>query len=217
MPPALFLASASPRRQDLLRQVGIDFTLLAPGADEDGEALEAVLPGEAPADYVLRVTRLKAEAAGQRLRRRHPEVAPDATWLLCADTTVALDGAIFGKPADAADAARILRSLSGSTHDVLTAVCVRRGGALFEAVQSSQVRFAELTAEDIAEYVATGEPMGKAGAYAIQGWAAAFIEHVSGSPSGIIGLPLFETLHLLRAAGWRRPALHSALTRSSVP
>ncbi len=217
MPPTVFLASASPRRQDLLRQAGIGFVLLAPSPDEDSEALEAVNTGEAPADYVLRVTRLKTRAARDRLRRRHPEVAPDAACILCADTTVALAGTIFGKPADAADAARILRALSGTTHEVLTAVCVLRGEAVFEAVQVSQVRFAELAAEDVAEYVGTGEPMGKAGAYAIQGRAAAFIEHVSGSPSGIVGLPLFETVHLLRAAGWHRPAFHSALSPSPAP
>ena len=201
-PVTLFLASASPRRQDLLRQVGVDFALLAPAPDEDSEALEAALPGEAPADYVQRVTRLKLEAARHRLARRHPEVAPESALLLCADTTVALDGTLYGKPENATDAARILRTLSGRTHAVLTAVCVQRGAAQFAALQTSQVRFAPLSAQDIADYIASGEPFGKAGAYAMQGRGAAFVEHISGSASGIIGLPLCETLRLLRAAGW---------------
>ncbi|OIQ73770.1 Maf-like protein YhdE [mine drainage metagenome] len=214
---AVFLASASPRRQDLLRQVGVDFTLLAPGPDEDSEALEVVLPGELPADYVLRVARLKAQAARERLLRRHPGAPSDSSCVLCADTTVALDEQIFGKPDDTLDAARILSALSGKTHRVLTAVCVLRGDALFDAVQTSQVRFAALTAQDIADYVATGEPLGKAGAYAMQGRAAAFIEQISGSPSGIIGLPLFETLRLLRAAGWRHAAPNPTLATFPSP
>ena len=198
----VYLASASPRRQDLLRQVGVRFDLLAPLPDEDSEALETALPDEAPRDYVQRVTRLKLEAARERLARRHPEVLPDSALLLCADTTVALDGAIFGKPESADDAARILRTLSGKTHQVLTAVCVQRGAVRHAALQTSQVRFAPLSDQDIADYIASGEPFGKAGAYALQGRGAAFVEHLSGSASGIIGLPLFETLRLLRAAGW---------------
>lgn len=202
--PALtvYLASASPRRQDLLRQVGVPFTLLAPQPDEDSEALEAALPGEAAADYVQRVTRLKLEAARERLARLHPEVSVQAALLMCADTTVTLNGHLYGKPQDAAHAARMLRSLSGATHQVLTAVCVQRGAARHEALQTSQVRFATLSDQDIATYIASGEPFGKAGAYAMQGRGAAFVEHISGSASGIIGLPLFETLRLLRAAGW---------------
>ncbi|MGC9163727.1 MAG: Maf family protein [Thiomonas sp.] len=198
----VYLASASPRRQDLLRQVGVDFALLAPAPDEDSEALERALPGERAADYVLRITRLKLEAARQRLVRRHPEVHPEAAILLCADTTVALDETLYGKPQDASDAARILSALSGRTHAVLTAVCVQRGTIRQEALQISQVRFAALSASDIAAYIASGEPFGKAGAYALQGRGAAFVEHISGSASGIIGLPLFETLRLLRAVGW---------------
>ena len=198
----VYLASASPRRQDLLRQVGVPFELLAPLPDEDSEALEAARPGEPPADYVQRVTRLKLEAARQRLARCLPEVSPDAAVLLCADTTVALDGVIYGKPESTDDAARILRTLSGKTHEVLTAVCVQRGAAQHAALQTSQVRFAALSEQDIADYIASGEPFGKAGAYALQGRGAAFVEHISGSASGIIGLPLFETLQLLRAAGW---------------
>lgn len=198
----VYLASASPRRQDLLRQVGVDFELLAPGPDEDSEALEQALPGETAAGYVLRITRLKMEAARHRLARRHPDVQPEAAILLCADTTVALGDTLYGKTQDARDAARILSALSGRTHTVLTAVCVQRGATRQEALQISQVRFAALSAHDIAAYIASGEPFGKAGAYALQGRGAAFVEHISGSASGIIGLPLFETLRLLRAVGW---------------
>ncbi len=212
----LYLASASPRRQDLLRQVGVPFALLAPQPEEDSEALEAALPGEMAADYVQRVTRLKLEAARERLTRRHPDQAAASALLLCADTTVTLDGRIYGKPQDATDAARILRTLSGATHEVLTAVCVQRGAVRHAALQTSQVRFAPLSDQDIAAYIATGEPFGKAGAYAMQGLGAAFVEQISGSASGIIGLPLFETLRLLRAAGWPG-APHSQEVKTSSP
>ncbi|MGE0072839.1 MAG: nucleoside triphosphate pyrophosphatase [Thiomonas sp.] len=201
-PLTVFLASSSPRRQDLLRQAAVDFRLLAPLADEDSEALEATLPGEAPADYVQRVTQSKLDAAQQRLRRVHPTLDPLAAIVLCADTTVAIDGQILGKPRDAADAARMLRLLSGREHQVLTAVGVQRGAARHHALQVSQVRFAALSAQQITDYVASGEPFGKAGGYALQGRGAALVAHCCGSASGIIGLPLYETLKLLRAAGW---------------
>ena len=212
----VYLASASPRRQDLLRQVGVPFALLAPLPEEDSEALEAALPGETAADYVQRVTRLKLEAARERLARRHPGQAAESALLLCADTTVTLDGRLYGKPRDATDAARILRILSGATHEVLTAVCVQRGAVRHAALQTSLVRFAPLSDQDIADYIATGEPFGKAGAYAMQGRGAAFVEQISGSASGIIGLPLFETLRLLRAAGWPG-APHSQEVKTSSP
>lgn len=215
--PAVFLASASPRRQDLLRQAGVAFSLLAPDPQEDSEALEVVLPAEPPADYVRRVTRLKADAALQRLRRRLPDLPAGDVCLLCADTTVALGDAIFGKPVDAADAARMLSALSGTRHAVHTAVCVRRGEALFETVQTSLVQFAELGPDDIADYIATGEPFGKAGAYAMQGRAGAFVVRIEGSPSGIIGLPLHDTLRLLRAAGWRATQTPSQPSDVSPP
>ncbi|WP_298293507.1 Maf family protein [Thiomonas sp.] len=202
-PLTVFLASASPRRQDLLRQAGVDFCLLAPLPDEDSEALEAALPGEAPADYVQRVTQRKLDAAQQRLQRLHPGLDAQSALLLCADTTVTIDGRILGKPRDAADAARMLGLLSGREHQVLTAVSVQRGAARHHALQVSQVRFAALSAEQIADYVASGEPFGKAGGYALQGRGAALVAHCCGSASGIIGLPLYETLSLLRAAGWR--------------
>ena len=193
-PPMVYLASQSPRRSRLLEQLGVRHTLLLPSADEDAEALEVVLPGEAPADYVQRVTRLKLEAA---LRRRIARGLPDAP-VLCADTTVALGRSILGKPRDAEDASRMLARLSGRSHRVLTAVALGQGTRMVQALSVSQVRFAVMDAHDIETYVASGEPMGKAGAYAVQGLAAAHIARISGSYSGIMGLPLFETAHALR-------------------
>ena len=193
-PPMVYLASQSPRRSQLLEQLGVRHTLLLPSADEDAEALEVVLPGEAPAEYVQRVTRLKLEAA---LRRRVARGLPDAP-VLCADTTVALGRSILGKPQDAADAARMLARLSGRSHRVLTAVALGHGARMVQALSVSQVRFAVMDAHDIETYVASGEPMGKAGAYAVQGLAAAHIARISGSYSGIMGLPLFETARALR-------------------
>ncbi len=193
-PPMVYLASQSPRRSQLLEQLGVRHTLLLPSTDEDAEALEVVLPGEAPADYVQRVTRLKLEAA---LQRRVARGLPDAP-VLCADTTVALGRSILGKPQDAADAARMLARLSGRSHRVLTAVALGQGTRMVQALSVSQVRFAVMDAHDIETYVASGEPMGKAGAYAVQGLAAAHIARISGSYSGIMGLPLFETAHALR-------------------
>ena len=193
-PPMVYLASQSPRRSQLLEQLGVRHTLLLPSADEDAEALEVVLPGEAPADYVQRVTRLKLEAA---LRRRIARGLPDAP-VLCADTTVALGRSILGKPRDAEDASRMLARLSGRSHRVLTAVALGQGTRMVQALSVSQVRFAVMDAHDIETYVASGEPMGKGGAYAVQGLAAAHIARISGSYSGIMGLPLFETAHALR-------------------
>lgn len=197
MPPWIYLASQSPRRSQLLQQLDMAHELLLPGSDEDAEALEAALPDEAPVDYVQRVTRLKLEAAVQRHARR--DLPPAA--ILCADTTVALDAAILGKPQDEGDAARMLARLSGQMHQVFTAVAVAWGDRRWAALSVSQVQFAALTPQQIAAYVASGEPMGKAGAYGIQGRAAAFIAHIEGSYSGIMGLPLFETAQLLRSAG----------------
>ncbi len=194
IPPMVYLASQSPRRSQLLEQLGVRHTLLLPAAEEDAEALEAVWPGEAPADYVQRVTRLKLDAA---LQRRIARGLPDAP-VLCADTTVALGRSILGKPQDAADAARMLARLSGRSHRVLTAVALGQGARVVQLLSVSQVRFAAMNAQDIAAYVASGEPMGKAGAYAVQGLAAAYIARISGSYSGIMGLPLFETAHALR-------------------
>jgi septum formation protein len=193
----IYLASQSPRRRQLLEQLGVHHELLLPDADEDSESLEAVLPGEAPAPYVKRVTRLKLDAACERLKRRG---LPDAP-ILCSDTTVALRRTIYGKPADVKEATRMLRELAGATHRVLTAVAIGNRRKRVEAISESRVTFAAMTSAEIRRYVETGEPMGKAGAYAVQGRAAAHISHISGSYSGIMGLPMHETAQLLRAFG----------------
>ena len=193
----IYLASQSPRRRQLLEQLGVRHELLLPDADEDPEALEAVHANEAPLAYVKRVTALKLDAAVARLKRRGLSAAP----VLCSDTTVAQGRVIFGKPADAKDAKRMLRALAGSTHRVLTGVAVQHSRKRFDAVSVSQVSFDAITALQIRAYVATGEPMGKAGAYAVQGRFAMHISRINGSYSGIMGLPLQETAHLLRAAG----------------
>jgi septum formation protein len=193
----VWLASQSPRRAQLLQQIGVDFRLLLPDAHEDVEALEAECPGELPAAYVQRVTRAKLQAAVQRLARRGGAAAP----ILCADTTVALGRRILGKPADAEHAREMLRALSGRTHRVLTAVAVHDGRHTRAALNVSHVRLAAMPAAAIDAYVAGGEPFGKAGAYAIQGAIAGWIEHIAGSHSGIMGLPLFETATLLRRSG----------------
>ena len=190
----IYLASQSPRRRQLLEQLGVSYQLLLPEDDEDAEALEQVLPNEAPAVYVQRVTQIKLDAALQRLHRRSLPAAP----VLCSDTTVALGRVILGKPADPADAAVMLVRLGGRTHRVLTAVAVGMGSQRAQVLSRSQVRFAPLGTDEIEAYVGTGEPMGKAGAYGVQGRAAAFIAHISGSYSGIMGLPLFQTAQLLR-------------------
>ena len=193
----IYLASQSPRRQALLTQLGVRFQLLLPLPDEDAESLEAVMPGEAPASYVTRVTQLKLNAALMRLERLQLATAP----VLCCDTTVALGRAIFGKPQHPAEATAMLRALSGRTHTVLTALALGTEKQRWQALSRSRVTFSALSDSEIATYVATEEPMGKAGAYAVQGRAAAHIPRISGSFSGIMGLPLFETAALLRAAG----------------
>ena len=204
-PTFMYLASQSPRRRQLLEQLGVRYELLLPDDSEDAESLEAVLPNEAPRTYVQRVTGLKLQAALARLKRRGLPAAP----VLCSDTTVALGKTILGKPDDAKHAAHILGTLSGQTHRVLTSVAMgtlsKAGKPLKteQALSVSNVRFAPLTRTQIQSYVASGEPMGKAGAYAVQGRAAAYIEHISGSYSGIMGLPMFETAQLLRAFGFK--------------
>ena len=195
----IYLASQSPRRSQLLQQIGVAHELLLPDPTEDAEALEAIRGREVPGRYVARVTALKLDAAVARLKRLGWPAAP----VLCADTTVALGREILGKPADEADARRILQQLSGQTHRVLTAVAVQSGRKRVEAVSESWVRFAPMTAAQIKAYVASGEPMGKAGAYGVQGRAASHIEQIRGSYSGIMGLPLFETASLLRSVGIR--------------
>lgn len=199
--PFIYLASQSPRRLQLLEQWGVRCERLLPDEAEDVEALEAVLRGEAPAAYVQRVTRLKLQASLERLQRRGLPPAP----VLCADTTVALGRRILGKPQDAAEACQMLADLAGRRHRVLTAVAVGRvepqGPAVWHSLSTSWVRFEPLTADQIRRYVDSGEPMGKAGAYAIQGQAALWASHISGSYSGIMGLPAFETAQVLAAAG----------------
>jgi septum formation protein len=199
----IYLASQSPRRRQLLEQWGVRCELLLPDAEEDVESLEAVLQGEAPTTYVQRVTALKLDASLARLKRRRLPSAP----VLCADTTVALGRRILGKPADEAEAAGMLADLAGRHHRVLTAVAVGKPGArgdrTWAALSTSRVTFEPLSAAQIRRYVATGEPMGKAGAYGIQGRAGLWVSHISGSYSGIMGLPAHETAQVLHAAGVR--------------
>ena len=197
--PFIYLASQSPRRGQLLDQLGVRHALLLPDADEDAEALEHVLPGEAPSAYVQRVTQLKLDAALLRMKRRGLPVAP----VLCADTTVALGRTIYGKPADAADAVRMLGELAGRTHRVLTAVALGSARKREQALSDSRVTFGAVSPARLKAYAASQEPLGKAGAYAVQGRAAAFISHISGSYSGIMGLPMYETAQLLRSFGFK--------------
>jgi septum formation protein len=194
----IYLASQSPRRRQLLDQLGVRHELLLPGAGEDAEALEAVQAGERPEAYCARVTAAKLDAALTRLAERGLQAAP----VLCADTTVAVDDLILGKPEDDADARRILTLLSGRSHRVITAVAVAGGTRREAALNVSHVEFAPLTPAQIDRYIASREPFGKAGAYAIQSQAAAWIVHIAGSYSGIMGLPLFETAALLAKFGF---------------
>lgn len=194
----IYLASTSPRRQELLAQIGVRFELLLPDPDEDAEALEAFRPGESPTRYVERVTLAKAAAARERLARRALPPAP----ILAADTTVAIGGRILAKPADDADACRMLAELAGRTHRVLTAVAVVRGPRVEHRINVSRVCFARMSAAEIARYVAGGEPRGKAGGYAIQGLAGAFVVKLVGSYTNVVGLPLYETLALLQGEGF---------------
>ena len=195
----LYLASQSPRRLQLLGQLGLTPTLMTPEPHEDAEALEAVLPGESPSMYVQRVTRLKLEASLRRMKR----LGLPAGVVLCADTTVAQGRQILGKPDNAAHALSMLRGLQGHTHRVLTCVAVGTLSRQQQSLHVSTVTMAAVPLARLRAYVNTGEPMGKAGAYAIQGQAAGFIEHIRGSHSGIMGLPLFETAALLRDFGFK--------------
>jgi septum formation protein len=198
----IYLASQSPRRQELLKQIGVRFEMLAPNPGEDSESIETPLPQEKARAYVERVTMAKSIAALARWKTKHLPWAP----ILCADTTVSLpnslEGEILGKPSDAADAARILNMLSGQTHEVLTAVAITLSPTEQPTclVQVSEVQFATLSPIQIEAYIASGEPFGKAGAYGIQGLGGAFIPSIRGSYSGIMGLPLFETIQLLDLA-----------------
>lgn len=198
--PFIYLASQSPRRAQLLEQIGVAHRPLLPDAQEDAEALEHALPGEAPDDYVQRVTRAKLDAACDRWRRRQAEGAWEPAPILCADTTVALGRRILGKPADAQEARRMLQALSGRSHRVLTAVALWDGVAVQQRLSISRVRFAVVSGDALNRYIAGGEAMGKAGAYGIQGSAAQWVSHIEGSYTGIMGLPLWETTQLLQAA-----------------
>jgi len=198
----IYLASQSPRRQELLKQIGVRFEMLAPVPGEDSESIEVPLPREKALAYVERVTLAKSAAALARWQKSGLSWAP----ILCADTTVSLPnhpaGEILGKPVDAVDAARILNMLSDQIHEVLTAVAITVDPSEQPLclVQVSKVRFAQLSQEQIAAYIASGEPFGKAGAYGIQGLGGAFIPSIEGSYSGIMGLPIFETTQLLDRA-----------------
>lgn len=192
----LYLASQSPRRAQLLAQIGQAHELLLPDAGEDAEALEAVQAGEPPVAYVQRVTEAKLHAA----LARHARLGLPLGAVLAADTTVALGDRILGKPGDAQEAAEMLSALSGQAHQVHTAVAIADlQGSVHRAVSSSTVWVATLSAGEVQAYIGTGEPFGKAGAYGIQGHFAAWVSRIDGSHSGIMGLPLYETAQLLRA------------------
>ena len=198
MTPFIYLASQSPRRRQLLEQLGVVYKLLLPSASEDAEGLEIEIPNESATDYVQRVTALKLDAALKRRVDRGLLEAP----VLCSDTTVALGNQIFGKPHDFEDAVRMLCALSGRTHRVLTAVMLGTSDRRVNALSESLVTFAAMTQTQVRAYANTGEPLGKAGAYAIQGRAAAYVSRLEGSYTGIMGLPMFETSNLLRSFGF---------------
>lgn len=202
-PRKIYLASRSPRRRELLKQAGIAFDVLLyredprRGLDVD----ESPLPDEGPDVYVTRMARTKVQAALTHLNQRRLPALP----VLGADTTVVIEGRILGKPRDADDAAAMLTALADRTHEVMTAVALGWHDRIEERLSISTVEFGSVSARDIARYVATGEPLDKAGAYAIQGRAGAFVRRIIGSYTGVMGLPLFETAALLRAAGFSEP------------
>lgn len=199
----IYLASKSPRRRELLRQIGVDFELLLLRSDgpRGADVTEEVLPGEQAYDYVGRVAAEKAAFAWNLVQRRHLVSRP----VLAADTTVTVDGAILGKPGSNAEAVAMLEQLSGRTHQVMTAIAVHHHDLALQVTQVSEVRFGQLSPASIQAYCATQEPYDKAGGYGIQGLASLFVEHIEGSHSGIMGLPLYETAQLLRQAGLPLP------------
>jgi septum formation protein len=198
--PRIYLASRSPRRRELLTQIGVPFNLLlfrsAPRVDEQVD--ESPLPDEKVEDYVVRVARAKAEFGDRLVQSRRLRPHP----VLAADTTVELEGKIYGKPVNAADATAMLKALSGRTHRVLTTVAIAWQGKVEHRLNINEVRFRELSEAEIRHYVQSGEPMDKAGAYGIQGVAAMFVAEMHGEHSGVVGLPLCETTLLLRAIGY---------------
>jgi septum formation protein len=196
-PQFVYLASASPRRAQLLDQLGVKYQMLLADRNENVEILEQPRTGELPADYVQRVAKLKLEAARRRLQRRRLPVAP----ILAADTTVALGRRLLGKPSGPAEAREMLLALAGRTHRVLTAVAVAAGPHSLMALNVTRVTFSRFSVLAIDSYIDSGEPDGKAGAYAIQGRAGSWVKHIDGSYTGVMGLPLFETAVLLRQAG----------------
>jgi len=198
--PSIYLASKSSRREALLDQLGIDFMplLLREAAGRDRDVVEEVQDGEPPLHYVERIARTKTLVGAQQMQRRKLPPRP----VLGADTEVVLDGVVFGKPRDAADAVRMLAALSGRTHEVLTAVAVCWNDEISAEISASSVTFCEIARADIDRYVATGEPFDKAGGYAVQGRAAAFVRRIDGSYSGVMGLPLYETAALLARIGF---------------
>jgi len=195
----IYLASKSPRRRELLRQIGVDFELLLlrEQTPRGPDVTEHVLPGEAARDYVARVTCEKAACAATIMQTRKLPPRP----ILAADTTVVIDDQILGKPADFAEASAMLRALSGRSHEVLTSIAILHDDQLSQVTQCSEVVFSSITEQEIAAYCATREPYDKAGGYGIQGSAGAFISHIAGSYTGIMGLPLYETAQLLKQAG----------------
>jgi septum formation protein len=197
----LYLASRSPRRRELLHQMGVEFNTLVfrDGERADTETDETPRPGEAPLAYVERVARAKARHGLKVIQERRLPPRP----VLSADTTLEHDGAIIGKPANMDDAIAILSRLSGDTHRVLTGVAVSEDWRAEYIVSVSEVRFRKLDDEEIRRYVLSGEPMDKAGAYGIQGRAGMFVEHLAGSFTGVMGLPVCETGELLKRFGWR--------------
>lgn len=196
--PFVYLASKSPRRRELLTQAGVAHEVLASQTAGGADLVdETPHPGEIPASYVQRVAREKAAAGHQQVARQALPPHP----VLAADTTVAVEGRILGKPESAAAARAMLRDLSGRTHQVYTAVAVAWNGRMDVALSESNVRMRKLSEAEIAHYVGTGEPLDKAGGYGVQGRAAIFIERIEGSYSGVMGLPLFETAKLLSGAG----------------
>jgi septum formation protein len=198
----IYLASRSPRRRELLTQIGVRYHLLLfrDRPEAGAEVNEDPLANEAADAYVERIARAKAQAGWKRMQQRNLPAAP----VLAADTTVVVDGKIFGKPVDRPDAERMLAALSGRSHEVLTAIALQHDDWLQSALSRSEVRFKDLRADEIRDYVASGEADDKAGGYAIQGRAARFIAELRGSYSGVMGLPLFETAQLLEKLQYRR-------------
>jgi septum formation protein len=195
----IYLASKSPRRLELLQQMGVacKMVLLRDDGGRMRDVDEAPLPGENPFVYVERMAKMKADIGVLRAKQRALPPMP----LLGADTTVVYNGTILGKPGSAADATRMLKMLSGTTHEVLTSIAITNGNRMLHDTSVTRVRFRDITESEIQNYIASGEPMGKAGSYAVQGMGAVFVERIEGSYSGVMGLPIYETSVLLSRFG----------------